>query len=56
MIKKYKSLRNLKFIEFPKNGLEELEKITQVISKQKGCLLIIDYGYLNLKALIPYNR
>ena len=50
MIRKYKSLRNLKFIEFPKNGLEELEKITRVISKQKGCLLIIDYGYLKSKS------
>ena len=50
MIRKYKCLRNLKFIEFPKNGLEELEKITRVISKQKGCLLIIDYGYLKSKS------
>ena len=50
MIRKYKSLRNLKFIEFPKNGLEELEKITRVILKQKGCLLIIDYGYLKSKS------
>jgi NADH dehydrogenase [ubiquinone] 1 alpha subcomplex assembly factor 7 len=46
MINSYKALKNLKFIEFPKYGLEELKKITKKISKVKGCLLMIDYGYL----------
>ena len=45
-IKSYGSLKNLKFIEFPKYGLEELKKIVKKILKLKGCLLLIDYGYL----------
>ena len=46
IIKSYKSLRELKFIEFPKFGLEELKKIIDKIAKLKGCILLIDYGYL----------
>ncbi len=46
IINSYKSLINLKFIEFPKFGLEELKKIVNRISKKEGCLLMIDYGYL----------
>jgi len=46
IIKSYKSLNKLKFIEFPKFGLQELKKITKKISKLKGCILIIDYGFL----------
>ena len=46
IIESYKSLKNLKFIEFPKFGLQELRKITEKISKLKGCILMIDYGYL----------
>ena len=46
IINSYKSLRNLKFIEFPKNGFVELKKIVKKISELNGCLLIIDYGYL----------
>ena len=45
-INSYKSLKNLKFIEFPKYGLLELKKIIKIILKAKGCLLMIDYGYL----------
>ena len=45
-IKSYKSLRKLKFIEFPKYGFEELKKIIKKILQVKGCLLMIDYGYL----------
>ena len=41
------SLRKLKFIEFPKYGFEELKKIIKKIYQVKGCLLLIDYGYLN---------
>ena len=48
-IKKFKVLNNLKFIEFPKLGLSELNKITKKISKLSGGLLLIDYGYLNSK-------
>ena len=46
LIDSYKSLKNLKFIEFPKNGLMELKKIVEKISSLNGCLLMIDYGYL----------
>ena len=45
-IRSYKSLNKLKFIEFPKYGFEELKKIIKKILKAKGCLLLIDYGYL----------
>jgi len=46
LIKSYKTLKKLKFIEFPKLGFQELEKIVKKISKLKGCILLIDYGYL----------
>ena len=46
IIKSYKTLKKLKFIEFPKLGFQELKKITKKISKLKGCILLIDYGYL----------
>ena len=50
-IKKFKILKNLNFVEFPKLGLNELNKIIRKISKLKGGLLLIDYGYLT-----PRNR
>ena len=50
-IKKFKVLKNLKFVEFPKLGFFELEKIIKKISKLEGGLLLIDYGYL-----IPSNK
>ena len=46
IIKSYKSLNKLKFIEFPQLGFKELKKITKKISELKGCILMIDYGYL----------
>ena len=46
-IKSYKSLKNLKFIEFPKYGFKELKKIKKKILQLNGCILMIDYGYLN---------
>ncbi len=45
-IKSFKTLNNLKFIEFPKLGFEELKKISKKIIKLQGCILMIDYGYL----------
>ena len=45
-INSYKSLKKLKFIEFPKNGFYELKKIIKKLKKLKGCLLLIDYGYV----------
>ena len=47
----YKTLRDLKFIEFPKKGFFELRQIIKKISTLKGCLLMIDYGYLKSKNL-----
>ena len=46
IIKSYKCLKNIKFIEFPQFGLQELKKINKKISKLGGCILMIDYGYL----------
>ena len=45
-IKKFKVLRDLKFVEFPKLGLDEIEKIVKKIKKLNGGILLIDYGYL----------
>ena len=45
-INSYKSIKKLKFIEFPKYGFRELKKIIKKILQIKGCLLLIDYGYL----------
>ena len=44
-INNFKALKNLKFIEFPKLGLNELKKIVKKISKNTGGLLLIHYGY-----------
>jgi len=48
-IKKFKILKNLKFVEFPKLGFDELNKIIKKLSKLEGGLLLIDYGYLKAK-------
>ena len=47
LINSFKILNNLKFIEFPKLGFQELNKIIKKISSNNGCILLIDYGYLN---------
>ena len=41
------TLKKLKFIEFPKKGLIELNPIIKTINKLSGGILLIDYGYLN---------
>ena len=46
LVNKYKSIKNLKFIEFPKLGFNELNKITKKIKDLTGGILLIDYGYL----------
>jgi NADH dehydrogenase [ubiquinone] 1 alpha subcomplex assembly factor 7 len=46
LIQSFKSLKNNKFIEFPHMALKELDKITKSITKRKGAILLIDYGYL----------
>ena len=48
-IKNYESLKKLRFIEFPKQGLHELEKIKKKIDSLTGGILLIDYGYLKSK-------
>ena len=45
-VEKYNTLKNLKFIEFPKLGLDELDKMVKKISSSTGGILLIDYGYL----------
>ena len=45
LLKTFKSIKNNKFIEFPLMAFEELKKITDLIYKQKGAILLIDYGY-----------
>ncbi len=45
-IKKFKSLKKLNFIEFPKLGFDELKIIVKKISDLGGGILLIDYGYL----------
>ena len=45
MINSFKTLKNLRFIEFPKNGLDEMKKIIRKVSISTGCILLIDYGY-----------
>ena len=42
-IKSFSSLKNLKFIEFPKLGFKELNKIIKKIKKNNGCILLIDF-------------
>ncbi|MFL2889858.1 MAG: SAM-dependent methyltransferase [Pelagibacteraceae bacterium] len=53
-IKKFKILKKLKFIEFPKLGLNILKPMLDKINLEGGGLLLIDYGYvkqLNLNTL-----
>ena len=48
-LKKYNLLKNQSFIEFPKQGLAELDLMINAIKKQNGGLLLIDYGFLKQK-------
>ena len=45
-LKSFKILKKLKFIEYPKQGLEELSKIVKKIKSLSGGVLLIDYGYM----------
>ena len=42
----FKSLKELEFIEYPKLGLEELNKIVRKIRSLSGGILLIDYGFV----------
>ena len=46
-LKSFKVLSGQKFIEYPKLGFHELDKIVKKVSKNSGGVLLIDYGYLN---------
>tara|TARA_Y100000816_G_C26057318_1_gene554913 strand:+ start:347 stop:1426 length:1080 start_codon:yes stop_codon:yes gene_type:complete len=48
VIKSFKTLKNLKFIEYPKKGFDELQEIIEKISKLNGGIILIDYGYLDI--------
>ena len=45
-LKSYKTLKKLNFIELPKYGFKELKKMIKKIYELKGCILLVDYGYL----------
>ena len=45
-LRKFNLIKNQSFIEFPKQGLKELDLITRTIKKLNGGLLLIDYGFL----------
>lgn len=45
-LKKFNALDKLDFIEFPKLGFIEMNKIIKKIKKLSGGLLLIDYGYI----------
>ena len=46
-IKSFKTLKNLKFIEYPKKGFKELDKIIYKVTELGGGIMLIDYGYVN---------
>ena len=46
-IKEFKVFEKSKFLEFPKLGLCELDKMVKKVIKLSGGILLIDYGYLN---------
>ena len=45
----FKISHNQNFIEYSESGLDYLKKISNIIKKNTGGLLIIDYGYLEKK-------
>ena len=49
-LKQYNLLENQSFVEYPKQGLAELDQILNKIKKQSGGLLLIDYGFLKQKS------
>ncbi len=49
-INSFDILKNQNFVEYPKLGFHELNKIVKKVSKLSGGILLIDYGYLK-----PFN-
>tara|TARA_B100001778_G_scaffold325092_1_gene320185 strand:- start:295 stop:1134 length:840 start_codon:yes stop_codon:yes gene_type:complete len=50
-LQSFEILKEQDFIEYPKLGFIELDKIVKKISIHTGGILLIDYGYLN-----PFNK
>jgi len=48
-LEEFSLFKNQSFIEFPKQGFEELDSIISSIKRLTGGLLLIDYGFLKLK-------
>ena len=48
-IKKFKSLKKLNFIEYPKLGFKIIKPMINKINKLGGGMLLIDYGYIQQK-------
>ena len=46
---KFKVSQNQNFIEYSKDGLSYLKSISQIIKRNSGGLLLIDYGYMGKK-------
>ena len=45
-LNKFNLLKNFSFIEYPKLGIRELEKIIKSIKRLSGGIILIDYGFL----------
>ncbi len=50
-LKSFKIFKKQDFIEYPKLGFTELDKIVKKISNHSGGILLVDYGYLH-----PFNE
>ena len=50
-LKKFNLFKKQSFIEFPKQGLKELDLIIRTIKRLNGGLLLIDYGFLKQKSI-----
>jgi len=48
-LKKHNLIKKQSFIEYPKQGLAELNSIIKTVKKQSGALLLVDYGFLGQK-------
>jgi len=48
-LKKYNLFKDQSFIEYPKQGLAEIDRVIKTIKKLNGGLLLIDYGFLSQK-------
>jgi NADH dehydrogenase [ubiquinone] 1 alpha subcomplex assembly factor 7 len=45
-LEKFNLLKNQSFIEFPEQGLKELDLVIRAVKRLNGGLLLIDYGFL----------